>query len=140
MTEMSVRTGGRSVDVWHAWETSHKESVTLPPSEQGAYLLDTIGARFTTAAVGLNDARTVHRWTEESVGPREHAVAARLRVLYRVTRVISEMYSPAVAMAFLRSANPHLPEEISPLRLLREGDPEHVEAPLLDAVRAFLEG
>jgi hypothetical protein len=122
-----------------AWETAYKDSLVLQAWEQAGYLLDSIGARFTTAAVGLQDARTVRRWRDEQIGPREHDVAGRLVILYRISRAIAEVYSPAVATAFLRSANPQL-DDTSPLMLLRDGDPDEVQKPLLAAARAFLEG
>jgi hypothetical protein len=131
-----VRSASR---VDNAWEAAYKESLVVPASEQAAYLLDTIGARFTTAAVGLQDARTVRRWREEQMAPREHDVAGRLAILYRLTRVVADVYSPNVATAFLRSANPQL-DDNSPLLVLRDGDPDEVQKPLLAATRAFLEG
>ena len=122
-----------------AWEAAYKDALVLPSWEQAGYLLDTIGPRFTTAAVGLQDARTVRRWREATMAPREHDVAARLAILYRLTRVIADVYSPDVATAFLRSSNPQLDDD-SPLMVLREGDPDEAQKPLLAAVRAFLEG
>jgi hypothetical protein len=122
-----------------AWEAAYKDSLVLPAWEQAGYLLDSIGARFITAAVGLQDARTVRRWRNEQIEPREHDVAGRLAILYRITRAIADVYSPAVAAAFLRAANPQL-DDTSPLMLLRDGDPDDVQKPLLAAARAFLEG
>lgn len=122
-----------------AWEAAYKDSLVLPAWEQTRYLLDAIGARFTTAALGLQDARTVRRWRDDRLAPREHDVAGRLVILYRVTRSISDVYTPAVATAFLRSANPQL-EDTSPLMLLRDGDPDDVQKAVLAAARAFLEG
>ncbi|MBO0844047.1 MAG: hypothetical protein J2P22_01370 [Nocardioides sp.] len=122
-----------------AWEAAYKDSLVLPAWEQTRYLLDAIGARFTMAALGLQDARTVRRWRDDRVAPREHDVAGRLVILYRVTRSIADVYTPAVATAFLRSANPQL-EDTSPLMLLRDGDPDDVQKAVLAAARAFLEG
>ena len=125
--------------VENAWEAAYKESLITGSWEKAAYLAQTIGTRFTTAGIGLADARTVRRWVEDRTEPREHEVVARLNILYRVTRAIADVYTPAVAMAFLRSANPQLDDE-SPLLLLREGDPDQVQRPLLAAARAFVEG
>ena len=122
-----------------AWEAAYKDALIHPLPEQVSYLLDTIGSRFTTAGVGLNDARTVRRWRDEGIEPREHDVAARVSILYRLTRSVADVYTPAVAMAFLRSANPQL-DDTSPLAVLRDGDPDLVQKPLLAAARAFLEG
>jgi hypothetical protein len=121
-----------------AWEAAYKDALVNPLPEQIAYLLGTVGPRFTTVGVGLNDARTVRRWRDEHTEPREHDVAARVSILYRLTRSIADIYSPAVAMAFLRSANPQL-DDTSPLAMLRDGDPDVVQKPLLAAARAFLE-
>lgn len=136
MAQPAVHPASRVDD---AWEAAYKGALTLASWEQAAWLLDTIGARMTTAAVGLNDARTVRRWRDDQTSPREHDVAARLAVLYRLARAISDVYRPSVATAFLRSANPQL-DDTSPLLLLREGDPDVVQRPLLAAARAFLEG
>jgi hypothetical protein len=122
-----------------AWEAAYKEALTLPAWKQAAWLLETIGARFTTAAVGLADARTVRRWRDDQLEPREHDVTARLAILFRLMRAVTDVYSPAVAAAFLRSANPQL-DDASPLLTLRDGDPDVVQRPLLAAARAFLEG
>jgi hypothetical protein len=136
MSDVVIHPASRVDD---AWEAAYKDSLTLAPWEQTGYLLDAIGARFTTAGVGLQDARTVRRWRDEQVSPREHDVTARLSIMYRLTRAIADVYTPAVAMAFLRSANPQL-DDVSPLLLLRDGDPDQVQRSLLAAARAFLEG
>src|ERR1035437_2186610 len=107
-------------DIENAWEAAFKASLTTKPSEQAAYLVETIGYRFTTAGIGLADARTVKRWVEEGAEPREHDVVARLNILYRLTSAVANVYGPSVAAAFLRSANPQLDDE-SPLLLLRNG-------------------
>ena len=122
-----------------AWEGAYKESLITEAWEQAAYLTAVVGARFVAAGVGLAEARTVRRWVEEGTAPREHDVAARLALLFRVTKAVADVYTPAVAAAFLRSANPQLDDE-SPLLVLREGDPEIAGKHLLAAARAFLEG
>jgi hypothetical protein len=122
-----------------AWESAYRDSLVVPAWEQAEYLLGTIGARFTAAAVGLLDARTVRRWRDERVVPREHDVAGRLAILYRLVRSIADVYSASVATAFLRAANPQL-DDTSPLMMLRDGEPDDVQRPLLAAARAFLEG
>jgi hypothetical protein len=122
-----------------AWEAAYKEALTLEPWEQARFLTSTIGSRFTTAGLGLKSARVVRRWIEEGSAPREHDVTARLNVLFRVTRAIAEIYSPTVATAFWRSANPQLDDE-SPIVVLADGAPSDVQRPILAAARAFLEG
>jgi hypothetical protein len=122
-----------------AWETAYKESIVLAPWEQARRLVESIGVRYTTAAVGLKDARTVRKWCEERANPREHDVARRLAVLYRVVRALETIYSPAVAAAFLRSSNPQLDEE-APLVVLAGQPVDLAERSVLAAAKAFLEG
>ena len=123
-----------------AWDLAYKEAITADVPQQVAWLLDTIGARFTAAAVGLSDARTLRRWRDGSTRPRDHTEQDRLQLLYRIARAITLAYDrPSVAASFLRSANPQLDDQ-APLVVLATGDPLDVQRPLLSATRAFLEG
>jgi hypothetical protein len=138
-----------SLDVTHrstsltadeAWERAYKQAVTLPAWEQVGWLLDAIGPRFTAAAVGVRDARTVKRWRDERIEPRDHSEHARLQLLFRITYAVVAVYGVgSVAAGFLRSANPQLDDE-APLAVLAGGDPEQTQKPILAATRAFLEG
>lgn len=127
------------VDIGEVWEKAYKRALTTTPREQAEYLLRTVGPRIAAASLGLADARQVKAWAREESGPREHAVAGRLSLLYRVTFAIAETEGGNVAALFLRSSNPQLNDEI-PLMVLREGDPDRVQGRLLAATRAFVEG
>jgi hypothetical protein len=122
-----------------AWEVAYKESVVTPAWEQARHLIAAIGVRYTTAALGLKDARTVRQWVERRAEPREHDVVSRLAVLFRVVRAIESVYTPAVAAAFLRSSNPQLDDE-APLVVLATHPVDEAEQAVLAAARAFLEG
>jgi hypothetical protein len=123
-----------------AWDQAYKEAITADVPHQVSWLLDTIGARFTAAAVGLGDARTLRRWRDGSTAPRDHLEQDRLQLLYRIARAITLVYDrPSVAASFLRSANPQLDDQ-APLMLLAGGDTAEVQRQLLSATRAFLEG
>ena len=118
-------------------EQAFKRSSTTDFAEQVAFLLETVGARITTAALGLADARPLYKWRDGQVDhPRSDAVT-RLRALYRVVWAISEAYSPTVAAAFLRGSNPQLDDK-APLIVLADGEPSG--AAVIAAARAFLEG
>lgn len=119
-------------------EAAFKASLTTEAPEQTAFVLDTVGARVAAAALGLTDARPLYRWRKGSF-PKEQAVADRLRILYRIVHEIHHAYGSRVVSAFLRSANPQLGDR-SPLVVLADGQPGAVEAELLAATRAFLEG
>lgn len=122
-----------------AQERSYKESIVTTVAEQTEFLLASIGARITAAAIGLADARPLKAWAHGEASPKESAVEDRLRILFRVTYAISAVYGAATAAAFLRSSSPGLADE-APLVMLRERSPGEVEGPLLATARAFLEG
>jgi hypothetical protein len=122
-----------------AWEVAYKESVVTPGWEQARHLIEAIGVRYTTAALGLKDARTVRSWVERQAEPREHDVVSRLAVLFRVVKAVEAVYTPAVAAAFLRSSNPQLDDE-APLVVLATQPVDEAEQAVLAAARAFLEG
>lgn len=123
-----------------AWELAYKESVTAQPWEQVGFLLEHLGPRFTAAALGVSDARTLRRWRDEQLTPRDHDEQARLALLFRIVHAVVGVYGQAsVAASFLRSANPQLDDE-APLVMLADGDPLEVQKPVLAALRAFLEG
>ncbi|MGK2957728.1 MAG: hypothetical protein ACSLFB_04875 [Acidimicrobiales bacterium] len=123
-----------------AWERAYKDSVTESTKHKATFLLDTVGPRIATAALGLADARQLKRWaTESDTSPREQAVALRFDALYRVARSISDVYSPSVAARFLRSANPQL-GDCAPLVILSTATTHEEITRVLAAGRAFLEG
>jgi hypothetical protein len=128
-----------SSGVADAWEAAYKESVVTPAWEQARHLIGSVGVRYTTAALGLRDARTVRNWVERQAEPREHDVVSRLAVLFRAVRAIESIYSPTVAAAFLRSSNPQLDDE-APLVVLTTQPVGEAEQAVLAAARAFLEG
>jgi hypothetical protein len=123
-----------------AWDRAYKETLTTPAWQHAQWLLDAIGPRFTAASIGVSDARTVRRWRDERLEPRDQQELARLQLLFRIVYAITLVYGRAsVAAAFLRSANPQLDDE-APLVLLANGSVDTVQRRLLAATRAFLEG
>ena len=123
-----------------AWERAYKEALTTPAWHHAGWLLDAIGPRFTAASIGVRDARTVRRWRDEQLEPRDHDEQARLQLLFRIVYAITLVYGRAsVATGFLRSANPQLDDQ-APLVLLAGESIETVQRRLLAATRAFLEG
>lgn len=118
-------------------EQACKEAVRVSTQEQASYLLDTIGARMTTAAVGLKDTRAVRGWAGGTL-IKQPDVARRLQELFQVVRALDEAYSPAVAMAFLRGTNPQLGDR-SPLVVLATDDPDTAGSALLAAARFIIE-
>jgi hypothetical protein len=122
-----------------AEEAAYKASLTTGVTDQTNFLLATIGPRVAAASIGLADARQLKKWTTFEQAPKSAVVAERLRVVFRVTYAITAMYSGSTAASFLRSSNPQLDDQ-SPMMLLREQPVEDVEAQILAATRALLEG
>ena len=127
------------VDFAKVWEEAHKASVTQPIDAKASYLLETIGPRIASAAIGLADARQLKRWAKDAAEPRDHDEATRLDALYWVVRAIVGCYSPAVAARFLRSSNPQLDDE-APLMVLAAAKNSEEIRRVLIGTRAFLEG
>ena len=117
---------------------AHEFATRSTAGELAEYLLETIGPRYATVGLGLSDARQIKAWRDLDTEPREAAVRQRLRLLAQVTHAITRTYSSDTAAAFLHSSNPDL-EDQPPLVVIADGDPLHVQASVVRAVRAFLE-
>jgi len=118
-------------------ERACKRAVVTSSAEQARFVLETVGARTATAAVGLRDARAVRGWARGQRIKQSDA-QQRLQELYQVVWAVTEAYSPAVAAAFLRGTNPHLGDR-APLVVLAEGPPDKAGPALLAAARRLIE-
>ena len=140
MEQRDATGSGVLVPAEEAWERAYKEALTTPAWQHAEWLLDEIGPRFTAASIGVRDARTIRRWRDERMEPRDHEEQARLQLLFRIVYAIVLTYGRAgVATGFLRSANPQLDDQ-APLVLLAREPVDEVQRRLLAATRAFLEG
>lgn len=118
-------------------ERACKLAVTTPSQEQAQFVVDAIGARMVTAAVGLRDARAVRAWARGGE-IKEAAAERRLQELFQVVWAISKAYSPTVAAAFMRGTNPYLGDR-APLVVLADEPPDQAGPALLAAARHLLE-
>lgn len=118
--------------------TAYRASVRETPSAMARWLLDNLGQRITTASLGLKDASLVRRYARGDGAPSADR-EARLRLLYRVSRMIADTYGAATAQAFLRGSNPELDDD-SPLLVIAQCPVEAAAGEVLGAVRAFLDG
>jgi hypothetical protein len=117
-------------------ERAHKQSVRVPADEQAVFVQEVLGSRLAAAALGLKDTRTLSSWARG--GPiRSLEGEHRLQVLFRIVVAITDVFSPAVAAAFLRGSNPALGDQ-APLLVLADESPVHSEPRLLAAVEALL--
>jgi len=135
---LSDRAALQPIDVLDVEERTYKEALQATTQTMAKFLLSSIGGRRTAASLGLRAVRPVKGWAN-GTEVKQSAVEHKLRVLYRVTSSISEVYSSDTAAAFLQSTNPQL-DDRSPLAVLATSAPEDGERAVLAATRALLEG
>lgn len=118
---------------------AYRDSVRKELSFLATWLLEHIGQRIAAVALGLSDASMLHRYklgkVEELRGDRE----TRLRLLFRVARMIADAFDTETARAFLISSNPQLGDR-SPITVLSDEDPTEAGPDVLGAARALIEG
>ena len=116
-------------------DRAYKQSVRVPVDEQALFVVDALGARLAAAALGLKDTRTLRSWADGGE-VRQQDGAHRLQVLYRLTFLLCQAFSPAVASAFWRGTHPLLGR--APLVVLADDPPVRSEPELLAAGESLL--
>lgn len=116
---------------------AHIDSTRLPFNELVLELTKIIGRKLTAYIAGVDDTRSVDRWTKGQGSYGE--VERKLRFTYQVVVPLADHNPASVVQSWLTGINPEL-EERTPIRLLREQDQEVVGPDLLRAVRSFLAG
>lgn len=114
---------------------SYEASVRLPGPALVVALRNLLGLRLVAYIGSAKETRAVRQWAEGGRTPSDD-VLLRLRMAYRVAAMLARKDSSAVVQAWFQGMNPRL-DEVSPARLLREGDLEHVGPQILDAAAAF---
>ena len=117
---------------------AHRRSVKGAFSEIVEELAGILGKKLTAYIGGVKDTRVVDRWARAGVAPYREA-DGRIRLAYQIAKTLSEYDSPRVVQAWFTGLNPEL-QDRTPVRLLREEDPEKVGPELLNAMRAYLAG
>jgi hypothetical protein len=115
---------------------AYRSSVRDTPAVMARWLLDNLGQRIATVGLGLADASLVRRYARGDGMPSEER-EARLRLLYRVGRMVADAYDAATARAFLRGANPLL-GDAAPLLMIADRPTETVAGEVLGAARSLL--
>ena len=132
---MDVRVGSpRRVDL-----AANHESLTLPFPKAVARLCELLGARLVSYITSVNETRAVHEWAHGDREPRGADTARRIRLALHIALLVSSADDREVAQAWFQGLNPQL-DDVSPARLLREGDVDTVGPDVLAAARAFLVG
>jgi len=117
---------------------AHRRAVQASFSEIVAELAGILGKKLTAYIGGVKDTRVVERWIHGGVEPYRDA-DRRIRLAYQIAKTLHEHDSARVVQAWFIGLNPEL-QDRTPIRLLKEEDPEKVGPELLNAMRAFLAG
>ncbi len=116
---------------------AYREATTLEFPKLVEELTKIIGKKLTAYIASVKDTRAIERWMAGSESYK--GVEERLRLAYRLAKVIHDHEGPRVVQAWLTGLNPELNDR-APIRLLREEDIELVGPEILGAARAFLAG
>jgi hypothetical protein len=118
--------------------TAYRASVRESPAQMARWCLDNLGQRVSAVGLGLADASLLRRYARGEGSPSAER-EARLRLLYRVARMVAGAYDAQTARAFLRGSNPLLGDQ-APLAVIAEAPLETAGAELIAAARVLLEG
>lgn len=117
--------------------TAYRESVKQDLPTLTSWLLDHVGQRITAVALGLSDASMLRRYKQGDIGSLKEDREARLRLLFRVSRMVAEAFDDETARAFLTSSNPQLGDK-SPVVILSDEPPANAGPEVLGAARALI--
>ena len=116
---------------------AYREATTFEFPRLVTELTGILGKKLTAYIASVKDTRAVDRWMAGSEAYK--GVEERLRLAYRLAKMISDHDGSRVVQAWFTGLNPELNDRV-PIRLLREERVEKVGPELLGAARAFLAG
>ncbi len=116
---------------------AYREATSLEFSKLVKELTIILGKKLTAYIASVKDSRAIDRWIAGSEPYK--GVEERLRLAYRLAKVINDQDGSRVVQAWFTGLNPELNDRV-PVRLLREEDIESVGPEILGAARAFLAG
>ncbi len=116
---------------------AYRASLRMPTSQLVEQLADILGRKLIAYICNVKDVRVVDRWI--AGGTIYGSAADKLRLAFQVARTLRNYESATVVQAWMTGINPELDDQ-SPLRLLRDGQPEQIAPELLRAARAFIAG
>lgn len=114
-------------------EQVHRLAVSEEIATVAQSLQETLGQRLVAFAVGIKDPKAIGKY---ATGRHPRAdTEARLRDLYRITRLLLSEETPATTRAWMIGANPQL-EDVAPIEALHE----RRTAAVMRAAEAFVLG
>jgi len=122
--------------VWVDERACQRLSVKLSFPEVAADLRAILGGKLVAYIGSVTETRAVRQWAEGERRPSK-AVEDRLRLAYRAARCIADIDGREIAQAWFQGLNPML-DDVSPARLLRDGDIERDGKAFIAAEQYFI--
>lgn len=115
---------------------TYREALTMSTPELVSELGNLLGLKLVAYLGNVKELRAVRQWAEGSRDVKSAEDVERMRLAFRAARLIMSRDSKEVAQAWFQGLNPSL-GDVSPARLLREGDIDSVGPQVLAAARQF---
>ena len=115
---------------------THTQAIRLPFPALVAELREILGAKLVAYIGSVRETRAVREWSEGTRTPKGDT-SERLRLAFQVAKCIADSDGADTAQAWFQGLNPLL-SDVSPARLLREGDLHTDGQRVIDAERYFL--
>lgn len=116
--------------------TVYREAVTMSTAALVTALADHLGFKLVAYLGKVKETRAVRQWAEGTREINRPEDVERLRLAFRAASLIMSRESAGVAQAWFQGLNPVL-GDVSPARLLRDGDIADVGPQVLAAARQF---
>lgn len=114
----------------------HREAMRMSFPELVSALRDMLGAKLVAYISSVGETRAIRQWAEGGRAPNK-TTQKRLRLAYQAAKCIADVDGSATAQAWFQGLNPLL-DDVSPARLLRDGDVDEDGPAVLAAERHFL--
>jgi hypothetical protein len=114
----------------------HTRAVRMPPPALIGELRDILGAKLVAYIGAVRETRAVREWAEGARAPKGDTTD-RLRLAFQVAKAIADSDGRETAQAWFQGLNPLL-GDVSPARLIRDGDLETDGRKVIAAQRHFL--
>jgi hypothetical protein len=115
---------------------AHAVATRQPIKALTKELTELLGAKLVAYIGSVKETRAVREWSDGTRVPKGDT-KARLRLAYRVAKGIADSDGAETAQAWFQGLNPLL-GDVSPARLIREGDMQKDGQNVLAAERYFL--